>query len=452
MRSEETVRSQSSAYNSSTIRIQLIHEEVNSIMNYANVMKMYKDGRGRDIGDELKKNKDPCIILGSGPSLDYSIQFLKDWKGGIICTTSHARTLMYYGIEPTYILVLDPFCCWEEIEGIDWSQTKTKLISTPCCHPSLFEKWPNDVLFYIQNTGDDNSFYSTTLKRMYSRRDDEHKRDCTFTYYIRTEIVLFACSPPMQIFVAQILNYGNIFLCGVDFGFSKEKERFTEWTRKDIDSGSYSNNGYKENKSNGLNKEEWEKHEHPYIPNENDIVCKNGVLTQDIHLYYKKNFISSWRLSHQTIYTTDHGIISEIPFVDIEELIKNEGSMEEQSFEFINDIADSYLASVGCFVIETETAGVSFVESNNPIPELTEYMRGINNGYICKHCKSKFKYVPDGKPVETKCINCGKEDALIQVCRIDIDKNINRVKKLLEPLKKKERNKKKNEKKKLMRK
>ena len=79
-------------------------------------------------------------------------------------------------------------------------------------------------LMYIPHDGIPDSFYSKTLKQQYSWKDTDHTRDCTFTYYIRTDIVLFACSPPMQLFVAQLLGYKNIFLCGVDFGYHSGKE------------------------------------------------------------------------------------------------------------------------------------------------------------------------------------------------------------------------------------
>lgn len=448
MRKETEVKSQSSAYNSATIGKQLVHEVNNAAFNHHNIVEFFKNGKAKDISEEIKHTGQHCIVVGSGPSLDYSITFLKNWKGGIICTTSHARTLMYYGVEPDYILVLDPFCCWDEIIGIDWVKTKTKLIINPCCHRSLFDNWPNGILMYIPHDGIPDSFYSKTLKQQYSWKDNEHSRDCKFTYYIRTDIVLFACSPPMQLFVAQLLGYENIFLCGVDFGYHSGKERFTDYSVKNVGSGRYTNKGFikmqPEPGSDG-----WEKHEHPYEKKETDIVGENGIITEDIHLYYKKNFISSWRLSHQTIYTTDHGLITEIPYLDIEAVIEKQGDFPKQSEIDIDEWSEKYLATVGCFVIRTESHGVSFVEAANPIPELTAYMEGINNRYICPKCKTHYTYMPDGKALEKDCQVCGAKDSLIQSCPIDFKKNIEHIKELLKPIHDKQRNKRRNEKKKL---
>lgn len=448
MRKESEVQSQSSAYNSATIGKQLVHEVNNAAFNHHNIISYFDSKKARDISDEIKHEKEPCIIIGSGPSLDYSISFLKKWEGGIVCTTSHARTLMYFGIEPTHIVVLDPFCCWEEIDGIDWSKTKTKLIINPCCHQNLFEKWPNDFLMYIPHDGIPDSFYGKTLKQQYSHKDDSHSRDCTFTYYIKTDIVLFACSPPMQLFVAQLLGYENIFLCGVDFGYHSNKDRFTDYSPKNIESGRYTNKEFVKIEADPENNE-WEKHEHPYIKKETDIEGFNGIITEDIHLYYKKNFLSAWRLSHQTIYTTDHGLITEIPYIDIEMVIEKQGNFPKQSEEEINALSEKYLASVGCFVIKTKSHGISFVEAKNPIPELTEYINGINNRYICPSCKTHYTYKPDGKELEKDCQVCGKKNALVQSCPIDLDWNINNTKQLLRPIQKRERNKKRNEKKRL---
>lgn len=468
---ESKIRTDSSKYNEGTTLMQLFHEEVNTISNYYIIMNAIKSGRARDISDEpkapLKYNeKMPCIIIGSGPSLDYSIQFMKEWQGGIICTTSHALTLIYYGIEPTHILALDVFCTWDEIDGIDWSKTRTKLITHPGIHTSLIEKWPNEMLLYIENNGRPDSFYAGTQKRMYSYREGD-LRVPVFHFYIRTEITLFACSPPMQLFVADILGYGTMFLAGCDFGFSKDKERFTNYT---------------------INKElnnSWEKHEHPFVLNPPDpddekeravtqyIVCNNGLYSQVIHVYYKKNMISAWRLSGKTVYTTDHGIITEMPFIDIKKVLECQGyKLKQQGIPYIAEKSENYLASVGAFVIET-SKGLNFVESANPLIDLPIFMAEINKRYICNECSNRvvfpsfiYRFEYGGKKEDLidpafvlnkyfelnskkiaaslgiidqtnvdhtneKCSRC-RDGKFIREAFIDIDKNIERIKMRIE--------------------
>lgn len=386
----EALGANSSQYNFATNQAQLFHEELNTAYNHATIVEAFSTKRAKDVSDEPKKNKEPCFIIGSGASLDMALPKLVNWKGGIICSTSHALSLMKFGIEPTYILALDPFCQWEEIEGVDWSKTKTKLITHPGVWPSLIANWPNEMLFYIENNGRSDSFYATTQKRMYSWREGD-LRFPTFHYYIRTEVTLFACSPPAQLFMADRLGYGVCFLSGCDFALTNNKTRFTNWT---------------------VNKEGvWESHDNPFIPGKpapvevdrNDkkavepakenmqlIFSNNGIPSYPIHIYYKKNFISAWRLAHKTVYTTDKGALVEIPYVELDEVIEKQGlGYEEQSVEFIDDASEKYLAGVGCFVVRTEQ-GNSFVEvGEKPADELYAYMQGLTKQYVCDTCKNK---------------------------------------------------------------
>lgn len=402
-RTESDVHSESANYNAGTIAKQLFHEEVNSAYNHHVIVDAYNSGRARDISDEPRKNGQPCIILGSGPSLDRSIENLRGWEGGIICTNSHARTLMHYGIEPTHILVLDPFSDWPEISGIDWSKTKTKLIVQPGVMPDLVKNWPNEMLLYVQNAGSRDSFYATTQKRQYTWRTGPI-RETTFHFMIRTEIVVFACSPCMQLFAADLLGYGACFLAGVDFGFVDNKERFTDWD--------FDDNG------------NWRENVHPFMANDKTIVGNNGVPTEDIHLFYKKNFLSAWRLSHQTIYSTDRGLMKEVPFIPIGEVVACQGLCgEKQKEEDIDTITEKYLANVGAFVIKTKKAGIAYVESAAPEKELLAYMQGLNRSYECSRCRQKFTLKDDSKEIDLHCTNCGGE-TLVQNVAVDIDSNM----------------------------
>ena len=81
MRKESEVKSQSNAYNTVTSSKQLVHEVNNAAFNHHNIIEFFKNGKAKDISEEPKHNKEHCIVIGSGPSLDYSIKFLKNWKG-----------------------------------------------------------------------------------------------------------------------------------------------------------------------------------------------------------------------------------------------------------------------------------------------------------------------------------------------------------------------------------
>ena len=407
---EANTKTDSQSFNKGTRSKQEIHEVINSAYNHHVLVTAYKEGRAIDIIDApkaeiVKGEKTPAFIIGSGPSLDKSITHLKNWKGGIFCTTSHALSLVRHGIAPTHIVALDPFCTWEEIEGVNWAKTNTVLLAHPGVWPTLIEKWPNKIYMYLENVGDPTSFYNTYQKQMYIERMDQGKgiRDPIFKYIIRKNFPMFACSPPMQLFAADILGYGNIFLAGVDFSYPFGKDRFTDWTVK---------SNVKEMYPSGLEldwkeadekvwEECWESHEHPIgeIPPERvPMLTTNGIPSERIHIYYKKNFMSAWRLCQKTIYTTDHGAITEIPYADITKVIKKQGYNFPQTREwFIRKVTDEYLAKISCFVVEAE-GGKSFVESDNPLPELYNYILTLFQQYQCPHCHASF-HIKDENPM-----------------------------------------------------
>jgi len=232
---EKDLHLPSSPRNESTLNTQTIHEVYNSGRNLHTILEAEKEGRAHDIGRVPKVRRLPAFVLGSGPSVDEVMPLLKDWNGGIFCSPSHARTLVYYDAPPTHIVALDPFCSWNEMKGVDWSKYNTKLVVQPGVIPELLEKWPNEILLYRQYLGNHDTFYAREQNQMYCHRKFANEdlrqrvnRVTEFAPIIPTEITVFACSPPMEMFAAEVLGYGNIFLSGCDFAFSYGKSRFTE--------------------------------------------------------------------------------------------------------------------------------------------------------------------------------------------------------------------------------
>lgn len=236
---EHELRTESNKYNAVTAKTQGYQEIRNSAENWNLLMQYIADGRARDLNLEPKKLLAPVILTGSGPSLDRSIEKLKEWKGDIICHYSQAVTLMYYGIEPAYIVALDAICNWEGLQAIDWSKTRTKLVLHPGMWPSLVQNWPNEMLLYRQNMGDNNAFGMNEQKVMYSNRhgtlEDALASKVHLEPIIKTELTMFACTPPAQLFVAQVLQYGAVFLAGMDFCYLDGKTRFTDYSVKEYD-------------------------------------------------------------------------------------------------------------------------------------------------------------------------------------------------------------------------
>jgi hypothetical protein len=410
---EASVRTESSKYNQSTKEKQLIHEERNTAENWRPIMDAIKSGRGRDIHDEPKR-KGPCIVVSSGPSLDDHIERLRDWRGGIVCSTSHATTLMHYGIEPDYIIVLDPFCAWHEISGVDWSRTKTRMVLNPSVWPDLVANWPNDMLFFLQNIGRRDSFYATTQLHMFCRRDpdDAKMRTPKFHPQIRTELILFACTPPAQIFCAGIIGYSRCFLSGFDFACSPKLSRFTRWQPD----------------ASG----KWVEDVSPFKPKEYTVLTDNGLASEAIHLYYKKNFLSAWRLSRQELHSMDNWTCAtEIPHVDIDDVIRRQGEgFTPLPKDEIIERTEAYLAKVGAYIIRRPDDSVSFVETANPLNDLPIYMANGRRIWGCLKCKTVATANDDTDHSGETCQVCGNV-GMKRTADVDIVENMERIKRLV---------------------
>jgi hypothetical protein len=242
-------------------------------------------------------------------------------------------------------------------------------------------------------------------------------------------------------FMADMLGYGNIFLAGVDFAYSETLDRFTSYTVKpQIDKEPElisvpMSKEYPAGLKNITPEEpiEWEEHVHPFVYNDKMIKTKNDLWSDTIHIYYKKNMISVWRLSNQTVYTTDHGSITEIPFMDIKKVLKYQGVGDyfpAQSKQFIAHAAETYLAGVGAFIIETKS-GVAFVESMVPWLDLVDHMLKMQNQFYCSNCKVNVIANDFEEHTGETCEQC-KNGKLTHAHDINIQENVKRIKFLLQ--------------------
>lgn len=436
--SEMAMRHRSDRFNEGTKMKQLIHEEYNTGRNIAPLLQMIKDGRARDIDDEPKVENVPFFVIGSGGSLDDVLPHMGGWKGGIICSTSHARTLIYHGIEPTHIVALDPFCQWNEIEGIDWSKTRTKLVAHPGVWPDLIENWPNDILLFRQDMAQSDSFYATTQMHMFTNRSGT-RDDSKFDVLIRTTITLFACTPPAQLFVGDKLGYAPCFLAGMDFGYGTGRERFTTYTPRGLNQ--VVSVGNAPPAEVGL---QWTKEEHPFVmPNVEDpeyikthreqervAIGVNGKPTNQINIFYKKNLISAWRLSRAMVYTTTpNSNMPEVPYMPIEKVIRLRGKAKMRNEKWIKKTTERYLAATGAFVIESEDGGVNFIESNNPEAELSAWMAKMRAQYQCEQCGLMAINETNAEPTEP-CPRC-ETGKFVRRHAIDMAANLARIQGLL---------------------
>ena len=420
MPTEREYRPNSDNFNEATKRMHMAHEVYNSTVNHPVIMQAIADGRARDITSEPKVRRTPCLIIGSGPSLDDATERMKEWQGGIICSTSQALTLMRHGIEPTHIMALDVFSTWDELKGVDWAKTRTKLITNPAVWPDTIANWPNEMLLYRMNMGNRVPFYNNEQSVMYSERvqTSPDLRLTTYRSLIPTGIAVFACSPPTQMFAADIMGYGTVFSVGVDFCYHSGKERFTNWT--------VGEDG------------EWIEHHNGLVgqsattdmaPDNQAIITDNGYQTHQIHIFYKKNYVSAWRMSGQNAYVVGKGSITEMPRVDWDEVVDKQGKgYRRWTAKDIMKVTDKYLAERDSFVIEA-AHGRAFVETPS-IDGIIQMMMEMNRKYKCDNCKAEMEAGDAANHTGDECPAC-KKGKILRSNPVDIEANLRRFNKLV---------------------
>lgn len=437
-KNEATLRQWSEAFNEAVRRTHVVNEVYNSFYNHLKIVSGFEGDPPYSF--DLKNHtphKGPCMIIGSGPTLDKSIGRIKEFNGGVICSTSQATTLVRYGVIPDYIVALDPNSSWEEIKDVPWlwGLQKTALITHPGVDPGLIAEWGGDIVLFRQNVNT-TQFYTNAQRVGYSKRIGQGQ----FEVYIKTLLTMFSCAAAGQILIAKALGYESQYLIGCDFSCPGGQARFTQWKYE---------GEWKEYKS-GTVEEDWAK------PGQYEVYTAGGIPTMPIHLFYKKNFISAWRLDTADLYNVGDNALTEIPRTTIDEIIKKQGKkvrwcqgggtgepkLHIGTFGVKQRIesAENYLAVQNLYVLHGDD-GFQFVECVEPENELPIYIAKHNAIKICNNCKwhglfqpQKGMELPELDTIE--CPQCKQKGHLVSVKPFDLIKNIRRANKRLAHAKK----------------
>ena len=167
----------------------------------------------------------PVICAGSGPSLKYNIDELKDTKGIPVISCLH--NFHYFednGVKVDYYVSLDagPVTVEEVSEGGSkteeeyWELTKDRtLIAFIGTHPDLLEKWQGEIYFYNAIIPDDDY------------REKQEAIEVFRTWVSNGGNVLGAC-----FYIAKaIMGAGAIIFTGADFAFGYDR-KFHSWNSK----------------------------------------------------------------------------------------------------------------------------------------------------------------------------------------------------------------------------
>lgn len=135
--------------------IDVVYEKLQQENFIENTKKNYPNIK--EIFNLLKGNNKPFVIAAAGPSLDYEIESLKEYRSefNIICVGSALRPLMSKGIKPDAIVIIDG----KEIVKKQFEGFENKDI--PLCFKATASRWAVDFYNgpkYIFNASDEDEY------------------------------------------------------------------------------------------------------------------------------------------------------------------------------------------------------------------------------------------------------------------------------------------------------
>ena len=295
--------------------------------------------------NQLPHGEGPAIILGSGPSLDDTIPYLKDWQGAIFCTTSQLAVCEANGIIPTYVVLIDADPTMVYLAKEYGDSDKTTLLTHPQIPREYLECWKSDVYFFrMFDPGD--KFSTEVLPLMYSGFG---ANDQGIGSYILNcgNVVNTAMA------ICQGLEYRTVYLAGYDLGYPDDKYRFTNYKKE---------------------KGKWVAVPDVGIPEGRPTeMSLNGVKTDQLGIFYKLSTISMAGLIGISLISLSRGMVGEFPYLHPSKL-NEEHPIPDPEEQY--KTAKAYLRKREIF-IQRSPAGVEMrnVSGENKIRLIPFYLR-----------------------------------------------------------------------------
>jgi len=309
----------------------------NAAENYDTIKKTFlKENRDASILMG-KVHPDSVLLIGSGPSLNDWEPYFKEWKGDIICSSSHLAYFEALGIKPTYCFIIDADPAMSYLV----SEAKTKditLITHPNMDPVVLAAWKGPKIYFrMFDPGDE--FFKMVMPMMYSEFADfkAKKMYPGVKSYVLNSGNVTNC----EIAMANFWQYKYIFLAGVDLGFPEgeieNQYRFIGYERKG---------------------KKFVREQPTPIPTQRvTLKGANGVLTDTVSCFYKYSTMILWGMDNANIYSCSRGILTELPYVSPEDAVKWQGEVPD-SYVVPNKkkykLAQQYLQYRGIFIMKSE--------------------------------------------------------------------------------------------------
>jgi len=314
-----------------------------SYANYDKIEReMVKEKKNYSLLKHQNKHKgEPALIVGAGISLEKLIPLLKDWKGVIFTSESMASTLKYYGHQPEYICLFDGNLSVWDIFFHGQNYKGSTLVTHPSVDPKVIELWRGPKIYYLmmhfaklfdieawkdkplpemekiakeQLLGHD--FFENILPAVYSM--------------IGASILNAGCVVNNAVEVANFMGFGPLFLCGVDFGYKGWIDRYPKVTKVD--------GSWVKDKAKIVEHEEDGKTIGDIDISREIIMSDNGIPTTDEQAEYKLALLSVYKLDRPQLFDCSDGIITELPKLDIKEVVEKNGKGFEGKYRTAEEI------------------------------------------------------------------------------------------------------------------
>ena len=187
----------------------------NSAENYQRIKEEFrKADYSIDTLPRFEPGTVPALILGSGPSLDEVLPFVKDFKGIIFASPSQLDILEKWEITPQYVVAVDSADnVGEEQIRPDRDCYGMTLLTHPYVSPKTLDAWHgNKRYFELQEA------------------DGGHFRD---VYpWIKVPFPVCGSVNNTEVLIAHWMGFGPIILAGVDYAFPGGRTRAQDWRKR----------------------------------------------------------------------------------------------------------------------------------------------------------------------------------------------------------------------------
>jgi len=354
-----------------------IKEIQNAFKNYALIEKLRREKKIIPMQDVHHTKKGRAVVLGSGSSLDDMIPLLKKWKGAIFCASSQIDTLIYHGIDPDYMVHIEPFTDIEMRATPELSVPKDKrwgktvLVGHPSMAHDYLKQWSSEA----KNP--------SIIFRLFVVSLDWYTRILYYAYpWIESIVIPFMTVVPAAISVACTMGYDPIYLAGVDQG----GVRFVKYY--------YKNGKWHKDKSTGLRKEDQIKTKAGVIIPCSLLHMKKGPILEIFGDLYQGRVKSIFNLAPST-----KSCVTEIPYCNPDRPMNNDDPM------YTDKIKDEVLRNTELYLA---FADVYLIPGNNGLGKGYTNVRAATMKELATKVDAKNKEIFQSKMYYEKIIKDNK--------------------------------------------